>query len=127
MKYIYIDDYDYIKTNIFSFTKKEIFITSSIAIHNFISQNFKNKSFLLGKQKSFKKNFIKLKENFLDFHNILKILDQNSSITKMKENKDLEIFFNSHRYSTSLEYASIKNIIHNIEILSQKKNLIKLN
>ena len=54
MKYIYIDDYDYIKTNILSF-KKKIFITSSIAIHNFISQNSKYKSFLLGKQKSFKK------------------------------------------------------------------------
>ena len=39
----------------------------------------------------------------------------------MRENKDLEIFFNSHRYTTSLEYASIKNIIHNIEILSKKK------
>ena len=53
----------------------------------------------------------------------MKILDDNSSIKKMRENKDLEIFFNSHRYTTSLEYASIKNIIHNIEILSQKKKI----
>ena len=126
MKYIYIDDYDYIKTNIFSFKNKEIFITSSIAIHNFISQNSKNKSFLLGEQKSFEKNFKRLKKNFTDFRKILKTLDQNASIEKMKENKDLEIFFNSHRYSTSLEYASIKNIIHNIEILSQKKKFNKI-
>ena len=55
MKYIYIDDYDYIKTNILSFKKKEIFITSSLAIHNFISQNSKYKSFLLGNKKVSKK------------------------------------------------------------------------
>jgi len=126
MKYIYIDDYDYIKTNIFLFKKKEIFITSSIAIHNFISQNSQNKSFLLGEQKSFEKNFKRLKKNFTDFHKTLKTLDQNVSIKKMKENKDLKIFFNSHRYLTSLEYASIKNIINNIEILSQKKKFNKI-
>ena len=70
MKYIYIDDYDFIKINLFSFKKKTNFITSSIAIHNFISQNSKNKSFLLGEQKSFEKNFNELKKNFKVFHNI---------------------------------------------------------
>ena len=126
MKYIYIDDYNYIKNNLSLFKSKITFITSSIAVHNLISKKLRIKSFLLGNQKNFDKNFDLLKKEFLNFHKILNILDKDKNINKLKINKDLKIFFNSHRYYTSLEYASIKNIIYNLDILCKKIKIKKI-
>ena len=116
MKYIYLDDYDFFKENFSIIKSKNVILTSSIGIYEIV-KNKLNGNVILLNSNSFTKNYKNLKKYFLDFQKILRSLDSDKTIKKYIENKNLNLFFNSHRYSTAMDFAAIKNITYNFQKL----------
>lgn len=125
MKYIYLDDYDFFMENFSIIKRKNVILTSSIGIYEIV-KNKLNGNVILLDSKSFTKNYKNLKKYFLDFQHILRSLDNNKTIKEYIENKNLNLFFNSHRYETAMDFAAIKNITQNIFLILKKKRIKKL-
>ena len=125
MKYIYLDDYDFFMENFSIIKRKNVILTSSIGIYEIV-KNKLNGNVILLNSKSFTENYKNLKKYFLDFQHILRSLDNNKTIKEYIENKNLNLFFNSHRYSTAMDFAAIKNITQNIFLILKKKKIKKL-
>lgn len=125
MKYIYLDDIEFLERNLSKIRGKKIFLTSSIGVYEVVKQKL-NTHVILLQSKNYYKHYQELKKYFFEFQKILKLLDRDKIIKTHIENKDLNLFFNSHRYATAMDCAAFKFITKSIFSILKKRKVKKL-
>ena len=125
MKYIYLDDIAFLERNLSKIRGKIILLTSSIGVYEVVKKKLNTQVILL-QSKNYHKHYQELKKYFFEFQKLLKLLDRDKTIKTHIENKDLNLFFNSHRYTTAMDCAAFKFITKNIFSILKKRKVKKL-
>ena len=126
MKCFFVNDFEYINNNLHKISSKNFCVTTSIFIYHFLKQNKFINVHLIGYNLTPEDRYNLLIKYFVESHRIINILDRDKKVLKYIKYKNINIFYNSLRYSFSIDYSSLMFLLDQIKKLIKRKKIEKI-